>query len=125
MLGDVEPSIQVGIDACLKANRRDIAEMLEDLTVRYRRTGKDRVRLLPPCEVCSYPLIEIARLRFICDAGIATSVSSERLAGQECEITIKEHLNKLQEFLDALLVSNKGLTRLLHIYADECAADSE
>lgn len=99
--------------------------MLKNLAVRYRRADKDRVRLLPFCDVCSYSLIEIARLRFICDAGIATLVSSERLAGQECEITIKEHLNKLQECLDALLVSNKGLTRLLHIDADECAADSE
>lgn len=53
------------------------------------------------------------------------TASSKRSAGQECEITIKEHLNRLRKRLDLPLVSNRRLTRLLHIDADECAADSE
>ncbi|MET4728006.1 hypothetical protein ABIE09_001813 [Lysobacter enzymogenes] len=38
---DVKPALQLGIDACLKANGRDVVEMLEELEARYRRTGKD------------------------------------------------------------------------------------
>ena len=38
---DVKPALQLGIDACLKANGRDVVEMLEELETRYRRTGKD------------------------------------------------------------------------------------
>ncbi|WP_394540215.1 hypothetical protein PRJ39_06455 [Lysobacter enzymogenes] len=38
---DVKPALQLGIDACLKANGRDIVQMLDELEIRYRRTGKD------------------------------------------------------------------------------------
>lgn len=38
---DVKPAVQIGIDACLKANGRDVVEMLDELESRYRRTGKD------------------------------------------------------------------------------------
>jgi hypothetical protein len=38
---DVKPALQLGIDACLKAGGRDIVEMLDELELRYRRTGKD------------------------------------------------------------------------------------
>ncbi|WP_354518575.1 hypothetical protein [Lysobacter enzymogenes] len=38
---DVKPAVQIGIDACLKANGRDVVEMLDELESRYGRTGKD------------------------------------------------------------------------------------
>ncbi|WP_394540637.1 hypothetical protein PRJ39_08815 [Lysobacter enzymogenes] len=38
---DVKPALKLGIDACLKANGRDITEMLDELMVRYRRTASE------------------------------------------------------------------------------------
>lgn len=38
---DVKPALKLGIDACLKANGRDITEMLDELMIRYRRTAGD------------------------------------------------------------------------------------
>ncbi|MFK3648814.1 hypothetical protein ACI2IY_10285 [Lysobacter enzymogenes] len=38
---DVKPALKLGIDACLKANGRDVVEMLDELTVRYRRTASE------------------------------------------------------------------------------------
>lgn len=38
---DVKPALKLGIDACLKANGRDLTEMLDELETRYRRTGKE------------------------------------------------------------------------------------
>lgn len=38
---DVKPALKLGIDACLKANGRDLVEMLDELEIRYRRTGKE------------------------------------------------------------------------------------
>jgi len=36
---DVKPALKLGIDACLKAQGRDVVEMLDELTIRYRRTA--------------------------------------------------------------------------------------
>lgn len=38
---DVKPALKLGIDACLKANGRDIVEMLDELTARYQRTASE------------------------------------------------------------------------------------
>ena len=37
---DVKPALKLGIDACLKANGRDLTQMLDELEIRYRRVGE-------------------------------------------------------------------------------------
>ena len=38
---EVKPALKLGIDACLKANGRDLTEMVDELEARYRRTGNE------------------------------------------------------------------------------------
>lgn len=38
---DVKPALQLGVDAYLKASGRDVVEMMDELELRYQRTGKD------------------------------------------------------------------------------------
>ncbi|MEI2430898.1 MULTISPECIES: hypothetical protein [Lysobacter] len=38
---EVKPALKLGIDACLKANGRDLTEMVEELETRYQRTGNE------------------------------------------------------------------------------------
>lgn len=38
---EVKPALKLGIDACLKAQGRDLTEMLDELEARYRRTGHE------------------------------------------------------------------------------------
>lgn len=38
---EVKPALKLGIDACLKANGRDLTEMVEELEIRYQRIGNE------------------------------------------------------------------------------------